>query len=279
MIRFPGNSDPDTYWQICEVYGYFPLIDHHPIFDTVIFSAFWKFGDVFSNNTISVFVYCTIQMILTALAFGYSIAYCAKRGVAPLIRKLMCAFYSLYPFVVLSAQTMNKDALYAWIFVFAFVLLAEIVMTKGRAFSNAEFIVIFVAVSFLCMLTKKTGVYVFLISMIIVFFFSENKMEIALFTIGPVIVFMVLYSHVLLGALNIDEGEQREMLSVPSQQVGLLVRDVGESFNESDWNILNSVYKNADKLGQLYVPYRSDATKNTWKETASTSEKSAFFMW
>ena len=82
VIRFPGNMDFDSYWQLMQIYGYSLFSDHHPVFDTLLFGLFWKIGSVLGSNRISVFLYCGIQIILTSLAFSFSIEYCLRRGVS-----------------------------------------------------------------------------------------------------------------------------------------------------------------------------------------------------
>ncbi len=279
IIRFPGNLDPDTTAQAMQTYGSSPLLDHHPYFDTLLFGAFWKFGDLVGTHAVPLFIYCGIQMFLTALSFSYAVLYCANRGVSHNVRAVIIVFYALYPFVVLSAQTMTKDPLYSWIFVFFFVFFAEIVFTRGKVFSDNAFIVVFVLVALASMLTKKTGVYVFFLSMVIVFFFSKNKLRLVVATLVPVLLFSFVWSSVLLGAWGVSKGEQREMLSVSSQQVGYILRDCSESITDEDWRVLEGVYTDARNMGVAYVPYRADATKDRWINNAPSENKRAFASW
>ena len=83
----------------------------------------------------------------------------------------------------------------------------------------------------------------------------------------------------VLGTLGVNAGEKHESLSVPSQQVGYLVRECSVSFTEEDWSVLQGVYSNAQELGETYVPYRADNIKNKWIDNAPGENKWAFVWW
>ena len=58
---------------------------------------------------------------------------------------------------------MCKDSLFSAVFILYFVAFIEIVRTKGAACSK-RFLACYVILSGLCILTKKPGVYIFILS-------------------------------------------------------------------------------------------------------------------
>ena len=62
----------------------------------------------------------------------------------------------------------------------------------------------------------------------------------------------------VLGTLGVNAGEKHESLSVPSQQVGYLVRECSVSFTEEDWSVLQGVYSNAGFGTQATLKHASN---------------------
>ena len=279
VIRFPGNVDPDTFWQLLQTYGYTALNDHHPLFDTVLFGLFWKLGDLFSNNSVSVFLYCALQFVITALVFSYARIYFRNLNIPKQVDRFLLAFYAFYPFVAMTAQAMTKDSIYAWCFTLFLVQYIEIVRTAGDALRERKFFFIFVLNVWLTMVTKKTGFYVFVGAMLFALFYIREKKRFLIALVIPVLAYHFLWSGLLMNSFNIVPGSEAEMLSVPSQQIGYLIKDCREEISEEDWLILDSVYTDAQGMGDVYWPLRADATKGRWKKDASSQEKKEFFSW
>ena len=116
IIRFPGNIDHDTMTQLVQAYGYTNLTDHHPLFDTLLFYGFWKIGDLFGNNGISLLLYTIFQFLTTAYACSLTILYFEKLGIGKRVKKFCVLFFCFFPIIPLFAQVMDKDSLFAWIF-------------------------------------------------------------------------------------------------------------------------------------------------------------------
>ena len=109
LIRFPGNIDPDTFWQLLQTRGLALTSDHHPWFDTVLFGLFWSIGDVFGSHAFSLLAYSVSQAVLTAISFAVCFCYFRWLEVHSILRRGIVALVSLLPFFPMFAQTMAKD--------------------------------------------------------------------------------------------------------------------------------------------------------------------------
>ena len=276
LIRFPGNADIDTYWQLMQIYGFIPLNDHHPVFDTLVFGLFWRIGDLFGDNSISLFLYCGIQVVITAVVLSFAREYCLYRGVSEKGGKIIFLFYALYPIVPLFAQTMAKDMLHGWIFVLFIILFYELIYTRGAFLRKNRNLALFALVVLALMLTKKTGIYIAVLSLGLALLGcrgSRKRLLLLIFT--PLLLYSGFYRVV--DAFNpYVRGPVAEMLSVPSQQIAYLVRIEASELTDSDWSTLEGVYRNARELGDVYNPIRADATKGRWREEATGEQKKNF---
>lgn len=280
IIFFPGNIDWDTYRQLFQIYHLLPLSDHHPFFDTLIFGLFWKIGDLLGSNAWSLFLYAIVQYLFTAGAFSLAIYYVNRHSQNIWVARIMFIFFALYPVISQFAMSMSKDSLNGWIFVIYFVQYLEILRTKGEILHQRRFTISLIVICILCALTKKTGLYIIIISDLFLLIDLKQGRKILLLTIcSLVFVNNILWSHIILKSNNIAPGSEREKFSAPSQHVALYLQRYGAEMTKKDWEALRYVYNHPEKLPEVYIPYRADNTKSLWKETTTLSDKMQFAKW
>lgn len=161
----------DTFYQIAMNYhGQYPIYaipwaptgsvvnyaysDHHPIFDTLIFGAFAQTSDaLFGNWNVGVFAYVVLQALAIVFSLAFSIAYAAKLGVSRWAQYTLVVFFAFMPFYAAYAATMVKDSFFSWLYVLYFLLLFEVVLTKGKYLQSKKAFIWFVALAcLLCFL-------------------------------------------------------------------------------------------------------------------------------
>lgn len=280
LIRFPGNYDHDTITQLVQGYGYAPISDHHPYFDTKLFYAFWRLGDLFGNNSVSLFTYAVFQAICTAYCGASTISYFKQKGIDSRVRKALVVFFAGYPIIPLFTQTMMKDSLFGWVFLLFSLYYVKIIYSRAEVLKDKKELIVFILITLLSMLTKKTGMYVVILCMLAtLIYLKKNRIRVLIAYMIPLILFIGLYNNVLLPALGVTKGGQQELFSVPSQQVGAIVKYHSSDLSEDDWNILSSVYYDPQGMGEAYNPLLADAMKGRWINHAETRSKAAFFKW
>ncbi|KAA8830637.1 DUF6020 family protein [Bifidobacterium tissieri] len=279
IIRFPGNLDSDTLWQIMQTKGLVTPSDHHPWFDTLIFSLFWQLGDILHNHLWSVLLFALIQMISSALVFAIVFSYLDFLKINERLILFCLIFVCVFPTIPMYAQTMAKDMIFAWIWLLFLVCYAEIGRTQGEVLLDNAFSAIFMLDITLMMLTKKTGIYLLLISGFAMFLYIKRKIRFLVLVGSSVAVFSILWSSLLLPSLGIAKGESREMLSLPSQQVAYYIKAHKEEMTDHDWNVLKEVYNSPETMGESYMPSRADSSKDRWREDSTLEEKKDFIVW
>lgn len=280
LVRFPGNYDPDTIWELLQTYGYFPLSDQHPWFDTLIFASFWRLGDVLGSHVISLLIYTMIQMLATAVVFGCALSYFSQFCPRWMIIFALI-FYSLHPFVPMVAQAMMKDSLFACAFTIFVLLFFELMRTRGSALEDRTFTAGFITACLLACLTKKTGFYIVILSLLVCIplIGKDFRRKCVVVTIVMTILFAVLWESIVLPAVGVRKGSGGEAFSVPFQQVGLLVKSHGSEIKEDDLLILRGVFVSPETIASDYTPLKADAVKSHWNDEASAGNKIRFLRW
>lgn len=281
LIRFPGNLDPDTLWQLMQTRGLAQQSNHHPWFDTMFFSTFWNLGDVLGSHAWSLGIYALLQMCLTALVLSLALSY--LRFVIPAGRHLPAIsklFYCLYPAIPLFSMTMMKDSVFAVFWIPFLICFYEIVRTRGVCLKNRLFSVFFAIVILMLMLTKKTGVYLVVLSAIPLVLACRGMKKVLCLTwvFAPVAMFLLVWESLLLPMMGVIKGGEGEIMSLPSQQVAYYLQTHGDEMTPAGWDALRGVYTSPELLASSYQPGRADFTKRYWKQS-TPKERAAFFAW
>ncbi|OZG51415.1 hypothetical protein CLV65_0604 [Pseudoscardovia suis] len=290
LLRFPGNLDPDTQWQLLEFYGLASRTDQHPWFDTLVFGAFWQLGKALGSFAWSLLLYEFIQMACTACTFALCIRWMHNAGLPRTLQRFTLIFAALYPAIPLFAQTMAKDMLFAWPYLLFLLCLAEAARTRGAAFASWRFVGAFGVVTCLMMLTKKTGLYIAVISCIVLIAYiwwwsRRDQRQPHAFTRAIAMLCAALalvggvWQHVALPAMGVQPGPSKETMSIITQQTALYIAWHGDEMSDEDWQTVSDVFTDAHNLGTVYDPYRADATKDSWVSNAPSAAKWRFLRW
>jgi hypothetical protein len=68
-------------------------------------------------------------------------------------------------------------------------------------------------------------------------------------------VFSVGWESIALPIMGVNKGSGGEALSVPFQQVGLLLKTYQHDLKESDWKVLGDVFSSPEKISSDYFRF------------------------
>lgn len=290
LLRFPGNLDPDTQWQLLEFYGLANRTDQHPWFDTLVFGAFWQLGKALGSFAWSLVLYEFIQMACTACTFALCIRWMHNAGLPRGLQRFTLIFAALYPAIPLFAQTMAKDMLFAWPYLLFLLCLAEAARTRGAAFASWRFVGAFGVVTCLMMLTKKTGLSIAVVSCIVLIAYiwwwsrrDQRQPHAFMRAIAMLCAALALvggfWQHAIIPAMGVLPGPSKETMSIITQQTALYIAWHGDEMSSEDWQTVSAVFTDVHNLGAVYDPYRADATKDSWISDAPSAAKGRFLRW
>lgn len=270
LILYPGTFINDTWGELQQFMAFTDggrlhrhvLSDHHPFFDTLVMGTLIvPMAKLTGAWHVVIFLYVLLQAVLTSFAFAYSVSYVYRkleigRGVSVLI----LAFYCIMPMYAASAQTVSKDAMFSWIYVFFFIFFIEIIRTKGQALQEKSFFLKFLLFIILCILTKKVGFYVVGGSLFVLLISHlTNKKKIA-FSLGVALFMMVAFLPVIRSILGVHSGGLQEMFSIPFQQTARYVRDHPTEISAAEKAVISKVLV-IDDLPKKYNPIFADPVK------------------
>lgn len=286
LAYFPGICSYDTIVQLEQIVKN-AYIDHHPIMHTLLLKWAIQFGNtVCGNATIGVGVYVALQAILVAMSFAYSVSVLAHLKVSKWWILLTQLFAMFYPFHWYMSVTTTKDTLFSAFFLVQMVSLYGWIIKKERGLSL--FAIMTILSTALMIVFRNNGKYAMLV---LVFFlllavvFGKHSRKHWSVLLGVSLMGFAIGVLVLLGLskmTNATQGDKREMLSMPIQQlartmvyhggIGRIPSDEdGISVEEKaviDEFLLNESYK-------LYRPDISDPVKrnaNTYVVRYRTKE-------
>ena len=288
VANFPGGTYWDTYYQMYQVYpenhpiAVIPwaeiydqtltdawLVDHHPVFTTLVYGAFAMASDALTGNWMAgVAAFCIIQGLLHVVAFTAAVAYLRRVGSPPLLNFLAYAYFALAPFISTWAMCMVKDSFFGLFYVPYFMLVFETVRTRGACMERPRNVALFALCALMLCLTKKTGVFVVVATAVVgIVAFRRMKPAWESFLVQgllSLVVVMVLFPLVLFPALNIQAGGTQETLGPLFQQTARCMHDHPDDVTPEEEAAIRAVL-DYDKLADQYqfdfedsVKYRYD---------------------
>lgn len=333
VANYPGGTYWDTYYQIFQVYpenhpiAVIPwaeiyeqtltdawLVDHHPVFTTLIYGAFgWVSDQLTGNWMLGVAVFCVLQGALHTIAFTASIAYLDRIGCPKALCLFAYLFLAIMPFISTWAMCMVKDSFFGLFIIPYFMMIFEAVRTRGKLFARPRNTVWFLLCGLGLCLTKKTGIFVVIITALVAFIVcakwianvkpysgkhaqtSLSDVEQQSVSASEVIkdvrscrqafvvqalscaaIMLVLLPMVVFPALNIRSGGLQETLGPLFQQTARAVVDHEDTMTEEEKQAIAAVL-DYDKLETQYRFDFEDSVKYRYNLNATTEDLANYF--
>ena len=263
IAYYPGICAYDIAIQLGQVssgeYNY-----HHPLAHTLLLKAALDIGNgIFRNATTGIALLVMGQILLLSFAMAYGIAYLHRRGCRKAVLIAVLAFLILYPFFGYLSVSVTKDVIFSAFFLLQVIALFSL-LDGNKDWKND---LLFCTASLFMQLFRNNGMYAFLflegiLILCILFCRKERKLFVRIFAEGALAMILgALCLFVLTKVTNAQQGDKREMLSVPIQQmarcmiyhggVGLLPEDDG-SMSEKDRALINDFL-----LYESYLKYKA----------------------
>lgn len=250
-------------------------IDHHPIAHTLLIKWSMDLGEsVFGSVNTGIGCYALLQMVLLAAVFALGVCCLYRRGVKRLWLILLQLFCMLYPFHMYMSVSVTKDTIFSAFFLAALFALSEI--SEGME-GRRCFAVLFFAAGIGMILFRNNGRYAFLVLLLFLLaaaFLNQNgriwRSRIFLLAVCTFLAGNLALSGIF-KAVDAEQGDKREMLSIPIQQlsrtmlyhggIGVTEQDDG-AMSDTDRALINDFI-----LEEAYKEYRADFTDPVKRHT------------
>lgn len=276
LNSYPGIYTVDSIAEMNDaIHNMGNLVNHHSILHISIISICLNIGKMFGEYSIGVAIYSILQMLFTAFTFSYVIKYMAKININRVFRIIALLFFALFPPFASYSITMWKDIPFALSIVLFVIELLEMIYNK-QYFKRKRNMIKTVLIAILVILFKNNGVYIVVISMVMMFAFMKLDRKKVGIIILCLLSFYLIFKGPVFKIFNIKNGPVREALSVPLQQIARTVKYKGDKLTDEE---KQSIYKflPVNDIGDRYYPLISDNVKDCFNNEEFKNNKTEFF--
>ncbi len=287
ISQYPGYMDIDTVQMVAQFATDAPVdysvravpatvdakyITHDPLFDTLLFGVVWMLDELLGGCGAGFFIYVILQSLFTALMLSMSCLYLNRLNLPKSSVFFAYLFVLLMPIFMRTAASIQKDSIFAPCFLAFLIGYIEAFRTKGEAFSNKKFCALFFIFALLTMLTKKTGLPIVAVSIIVMLIVLKRKrIACAVSGLIPVVLVAFILPAIFYPLLGVAKIGTQEALGVFFQQTAEVVKTYPGDVTEEEKEAIDAVL-DFDSLAKNYNPHLTDPVKNTYKMDASTED-------
>lgn len=287
LILYPGVLSYDA---ISQTDSALTVINsnHHPVLHTWLIRVFMKMGESLSlGYEFGIGVLSGIQMIVLSYALTRLVFFMKKRK-TPMVMIIITMLVSAFWFEnAVLASTMVKDVLYAAFLVLFLCHYAEIVTDVDSYFSNKRNLFLFPIISFLMCAFRNNGLHIYVFCFLILLLMkirsikkAKRYIPLLAVIVLPVILFKI-YSGPVFNALNIEQGQVREALCIPIQQIQRVSVLKGYALTDEQRETINYYIDDlnwaADRGIEKYDPFTADPAKSCFYSERYEEETTRFW--
>ena len=227
LTLYPGVLSYDMISQTNSALGTI-VNNHHPVLHTWLIRVFMKFGNKYmSSYENGLGLFSLVQMMILSYSLTRFSMLLKKKGVSVWLFIATVIGSAIWFMNACLAVTMIKDTLHAAFFVLFVCHFVEIIMNPSDYVSKKLNLVLLPIVGFFMFATRNNGLHIYVFCFAGLFFlriFQIRKANIkkyfvlVLMILLPIVMFKI-YTGPVFKALDIEQGQVREALSLPIQQL------------------------------------------------------------
>lgn len=256
LAYFPGILAYDAHTQLAQ-YTNHKISTFQPPVHTLLLALFYEIGIWFQDLNIGVALYSVVQMICVSFSFAAVVFVIWKKTASRFWYFAALIYFSLFiPHAILAIST-TKDIYFSVMVLWIIILLLE----REELESKNKYLYLFFMVLFVAgaLLLRNNALYAFIAVAIIWLLFIRKSIKKILPLLLGICVYLVLQTG-LTHFLDVEPGSNREMLSVPLQQLARVAATCRDSLSEEEIRKIEEyIYPD---LQEHYDPYLSDVIKD-----------------
>lgn len=274
LIVYPGVLAYDILSQTLSAMGEITN-NHHPVLHTWLIRVFMRFGEkALGGYEYGIGLFSLLQMIILSYSLARLVVLLKKKKVPGLLVITVAIGSALWFENAILSVTMTKDIMHSAFLVLFLCHYVEIVMNPSEYAARKINLVLFPIVSFFMCAFRNNGLHIFIFCFVILGLLRIKKIRnikkyliLILVIILPVVMFKV-YSGPVFKALGIAQGEVREALCVPIQQLQRTAINRADELSEEqtyymDYYIDNLSWREWGNKRE-YDPFIADPAKSSF---------------
>lgn len=287
LILYPGILSYDMISQVGSALGQITN-NHHPVLHTWLIRVFMKLGDtLFSGYEYGIGLMSFLQMMILSYALTRFVMFLKKKNVPILIVILTALFSSIWFMNACLSVTMVKDTFYAAFLILFVCHFVEIATNPSEYIKQKQNLFLLPLVGFFMCAFRNNGLHIYLFcfaGLLILRILQIKKVKafIPLIVVILLPVFMFkIYSGPVFEAMGIKQGEVREALCIPIQQLQrVAVNKADELTNEQTERMtyyIDSLEWMQPSPGRAYDPFIADPAKSCFYSDHYNDDPIAFW--
>ncbi len=247
--------------------------NHHPVLHTWLIRVFMRLGEnVFNSYEHGIGIYSLLQMIILSYALARLVVLLKKKNVPGILVIFTALISALWFENACLCVTMTKDIFHAAFLVLFVCHYVEIVTAPNEYVSKIRNLISLPIVSFFMFAFRNNGIHIYVFCFALLMLIRIKKIRsfkkyiaLILVILLPAVAFKI-YQGPVFKAMGIEQGQVREALSVPIQQLQrVAVLRASELTEEQtrlmDYYIDNLGWREWDS-GRQYDPFIADPAKS-----------------
>lgn len=279
LAYYPGIFTYDMVPQTRQAVGGFTAYNrYHPPLHTFIWQLCLMLYHKFGIEAVT--IYAVIQMLLLSAACASVVVFLIRRRANNwLVLGSLLFFSGVNPVMPILSLVTTKDIYLSVFFLPVVVNLCRLVTNPEKFLHTPKQCAALGLELLLCCLLRNNAVYVFILCIpVAVLLLQKYWKRLLVLMVLPICCFYFINGFVY-DCLGIAEGNSREMLSVPMQQIANVVVTESGSLSEEDKAAID-VYIPYDTIEEKYNPRFADPIKLTFQTEAFNANKLGFIkLW
>ena len=274
---YPGIFSYDMPEQTAMALGQIPVSRFHPPLHTYFWKVCLKLEGVLPVRAIV--IASVIQMLFMTAVLVRTLVWMAGRQVSGWVLLIGLVFLLFNPIIGIFSIVLAKDVTFAGFFLLFVIRFAQLLTDRDRFLRSPISVLAIGADILLCCLLRNNAMYAFLVMVPVALLIPGRRRWVSgLVFLVPILLYLFINGPIY-NALGVEEGNVREMYSVPVQQIARVAAREGDALDEGTRKEINR-YLKYWKIRKKYNPRFADPVKATFKNDNYEEDKAGFFkLW
>lgn len=272
LSYYPGILSYDSNVQTLMARRIWTWTTHHPPIHTFLWKACLSAGPRLGIEPIT--VYAILQMLVLSGCLSIVVKYMIDRKCNNVLITFTLMFYTLNPVIAIFSFVMTKDIYFASFLAVTSVTLLEMIREPHSFVKKPICYITFIVSATLSCMLRNNFIYVYILLLPILFYILRKKCKrCILIAIAPIVIAMTI-SQTIYPMVGIVDGDTKESMSVPMQQIAL----VAEKENLSD-ELRQEIHRFIPDTSVYNLRF-ADPIKFVFSESEFKENKAEFFsLW
>ena len=277
LASWPGVYAYDAPYQMYQLLHDHQLMAHHPILHTLFLYGTLSFGERFLGSyEAGMAIYSVLQMLIMSAVFAYVWRCTARWRLSGSLQLLCILAFALLPTHSIFAVSATKDVLFTGAFTLCVAFGLDIVFDPARFFASWKLQLRFCLALFFMFALRNNGFYAFLLFVPFFLWTFRRYWKRALLLVLVCVCLQQLYFGPVHRLLNVADGNSREALCVPIQQLSRAMMQASDQLTAEEKAQIEALIPNWRK----YSSRTADPAKNTfWTERFKENPGENLRLW